>query len=306
MEIVTLRSDADFINSIVPDGYLLVFAALDDKGNVIKRYKDSSGNFGDIGGSADLGDGSDLVDTLTKIANNAESDKYEIAAAVIKVHELSNHLDEIIGDSNDTPSVTLPRPVFYSELAEKQDISNTGQVAETSGSINYTEYAGVHCAYFNGNSYIYYSDTSNIPTGTSDRTISAYVCPTSASSDRYVMSIGQANVNTRYGFGFYENNSIGVWAKSNTVYYEYPYDNNVWYHVVVTFSNNTEKVYVNGTLIGTNTRSNINTGVGGVCIGAGIADWVDKFTGYIANVRVYDCVLTDDQITLLDTTIRGE
>lgn len=192
-----------------------------------------------------------------------------------------------------------PSLVFHIRLDKEKTFADTGQTSEVSGNIEYTEYAGVKCAYFNGNSHIYYQDTSNIPKNDDDRTISAYVCPAEYSSDKYVMSIGTNSTNTRYGFGFYENQSIGVWTKGGTAYYDLPYEHNVWYNVIVTFSDGIENVYVNGSLVGTNTRNDVNTGVGGVCVGAGIIDWVDSFIGYIADARVYNRVLTPSEISQL-------
>lgn len=47
MNLLTLHTDSDFANAIVPEGELLIFYALVN-GKVVKRYKDSNGNFGDI------------------------------------------------------------------------------------------------------------------------------------------------------------------------------------------------------------------------------------------------------------------
>lgn len=47
MNLSTLHIDADFANAVVPAGQLLIFYALSN-GKVVKRYKDSNGNFGDM------------------------------------------------------------------------------------------------------------------------------------------------------------------------------------------------------------------------------------------------------------------
>ena len=48
MNMSELKTDMDFAAVQVPEGSLLVFWSLDANGNVVKRYKDSSGNFGDM------------------------------------------------------------------------------------------------------------------------------------------------------------------------------------------------------------------------------------------------------------------
>ena len=48
MNLSTLHIDADFANAVVPAGQLLIFFSVDSNGKVVKRYKDSNGNFGDM------------------------------------------------------------------------------------------------------------------------------------------------------------------------------------------------------------------------------------------------------------------
>jgi hypothetical protein len=90
-----------------------------------------------------------------------------------------------------------------------------------------------------------------------------------------------------------------VWQTGDTARYDVPYEHDVWYHIVITFADGVENVYINGSLVGTNTRS-VNTGDGkAVCVGAGIGDWIDVFMGYIADIRVYNRALTPDEISQL-------
>ena len=48
MDVVKLYKDSDFANAVVPEGTLLVFFSVNDSGKVVRRYKDSNGNFGDM------------------------------------------------------------------------------------------------------------------------------------------------------------------------------------------------------------------------------------------------------------------
>lgn len=312
MKLDTIYEDSQFNNSTVPEGYLLIFMGYNSgvsDGTVVKRYKDSSGNFGTLAGAQSGISDAEAQEIITSHVTTAENDAQDTQAYLVSSTEISNTLDSIIGTENsdpDQPSVVIPSPVFAQNLSDAKDNADTGQTIATVGNINYLMHNGVPCAQFDGYSYIHCSNSNMMPTGVQDRTLTAYVCPNAESSDKYVLSIGTSNNNTRYGFGFYANNSIGVWAKSNTVYYEFPYDNDVWYHIAVTFSDGIEKVYVNGELIGTNTHENIDTGVGGVCIGAGIEDWVDKFSGFISDVGVWNCTLNAEQVLELYNSIIGE
>ena len=48
MQLAQIKKDSDFKNAVVPAGSLLIFLALDSSGKVVKRYKDSNGNFGNM------------------------------------------------------------------------------------------------------------------------------------------------------------------------------------------------------------------------------------------------------------------
>ena len=48
MELTAVHKDSDFKNAVVPAGSLLIFLALDSSGKVVKRFKDSNGNFGNM------------------------------------------------------------------------------------------------------------------------------------------------------------------------------------------------------------------------------------------------------------------
>lgn len=48
MKLLKLYSDSDFENAVVPPGELLIFFSLDSSGKVVKRFKDSNGNFGEM------------------------------------------------------------------------------------------------------------------------------------------------------------------------------------------------------------------------------------------------------------------
>ena len=48
MNLLTLYTDTDFADAVVPAGMLLIFFSVDSNGKVSKRYKDENGNYGSL------------------------------------------------------------------------------------------------------------------------------------------------------------------------------------------------------------------------------------------------------------------
>ena len=91
-----LYKDSDFLNSQVPEGYLLVFYSLDESGNIIRRYKNSNGEFGNIG-NADIPE-EVAKEQITQAVNNVEEIKEEISIQLVEATTISYQIDKIIGE----------------------------------------------------------------------------------------------------------------------------------------------------------------------------------------------------------------
>ena len=72
MQITSLKTDADFLNAVVPEGYLLVFMSKDSDGNLVRRYKNSAGEFGSLGGSTVSGGGGAAFQTARTSGKEVE------------------------------------------------------------------------------------------------------------------------------------------------------------------------------------------------------------------------------------------
>lgn len=48
MNLSQLKSGSDFSAAVVPPGMVLIFYTTDEKGNLVKQYKDSNGNYGSM------------------------------------------------------------------------------------------------------------------------------------------------------------------------------------------------------------------------------------------------------------------
>ena len=149
------------------------------------------------------------------------------------------------------------------------------------------------------------ANVDNLPYGNSARSISCWICNTyrnTEDSDTF-FSYGIDNSNQRFGIGIRgAENSINVWGHGNTTTYNYTFNLKQWYHAVITFADDyTEKCYIDGVLIGTQTHSNINTQKGSGTVGrstynSGMRDW---FYGNIKELNVYNRVLSTEEVTQL-------
>lgn len=100
MLLSTIYNDLDFTESKIPEGYLLIFYSLDDNGNVVKRYKDSNGNFGNLGGSGNQDIPNDVANQqITQILNSIEQTKDQAYVQLVEATSISNQLDQIIGEN---------------------------------------------------------------------------------------------------------------------------------------------------------------------------------------------------------------
>lgn len=159
-------------------------------------------------------------------------------------------------------------------------------------------------AYFNKTEGVI-ANVDNLPYGNSARTISCLIYPTETNpfdSTMDFFSYGYPSTNNRYGLGIAKDfTSFQVFGYSNTTTYNYSVELKKWYHIVFTFDTDyTEKCYVNGELIGTQTHSNINTLQGSATIGRTTGDdSTSWFYGNIKELRVYNRVLSANEVTTL-------
>lgn len=98
MIVQRLYKDIDLSDSKVQQGYLLVFYSVDSKGNIIKRYKDSEGNFGTLAGASTGMSDAEAEEIIVKNTTTAESDVEITQAYLVSANDISNTLDSIIGE----------------------------------------------------------------------------------------------------------------------------------------------------------------------------------------------------------------
>ena len=100
------------------------------------------------------------------------------------------------------------------------------------------------------------------------------------------------------------------WNKHELTFFYVDEPINDWYHWVITTSSDGTKMYVNGTLVESNTDYISNTGVIGTSLGIGVCcsskgvvPYTDANVGYfngkIDDIRVYNCALNQEEINAL-------
>jgi hypothetical protein len=146
-----------------------------------------------------------------------------------------------------------------------------------------------YSTYFDGTGdYLTTSTNAAFTYGTSDFTIEMWVFVTANPGDyAYIYSQGP---NSTASVGIYlASGKFNVWNGSNVITGTTSYSLNTWYHVALTRSGTSLKLFLNGVQDGSSTNSsNITTGT---TYGGTIGRWIEigdtrHFTGYVSNLRV--------------------
>lgn len=188
--------------------------------------------------------------------------------------------------------------VFYAPLKENSATAVTGQSLTTTGTITYQTYKGIPCASLDGSSWIEFSD-NGFPNGTNAGTISLWFNITSFSKPEQCLinyglrQQGASRSIFTNGYITFAGYAANIATSSSIV------STNKWYNVVCVKNGSNEYIYLNGTLVAEGTSSK-NTVLGNGCIGHDYPDGNNSnVIGYIAAARIYNRVLTTDEITLL-------
>jgi len=151
-------------------------------------------------------------------------------------------------------------------------------------------------AEFNGTSdYIDIPDT-NLPSGTSARTISAWIYPNANDNGR-ILSYGTGSANAAFDIITQAStNVLAVIGYATNYFSTTTISTDEWTFVSVTLSSNTLKMYVNGSEVYSTGSASINTTLSGSArIGKGVWD-TDDWNGNLANVAIWNRALSSDEI----------
>ena len=199
------------------------------------------------------------------------------------------------------PQIPTRGLVFYAPLASEESTAETGQSLTVTGNVVYGTQDGIPCADFNGTSKITFPDTG-FPSGTDARTMSVWVKLREFYNNYAPVVIGYGNGSSTQYF------CIELRQTGTVLCGGYQADLESgsglvslgsWYNVVVTKDGSAEKIYLNGTLIASGTTSKNTVLNGGLISGISWASGVHMLSGYIAAARIYNRVLTAQEIAVL-------
>ena len=244
--------------------------------------------------SSDLPDGFSLDGSVIKGSPSA----YGSLAGGVTVSS-KGASDKVLNIQFDIEEATIPGgAVFYAPLASDVSQAETGQALTTYGNVTFKSEEAVPCAVFSGNASDYISfDDTGMPEGSSSRTISLLVKRTASVDDATLFNYGREATGTRFGVFMHDHQAV-IGLGGTTVDLPYNFQINTWYCLTVLLDTNAVTLYVNGENIVTNrastTPNTVLDSVGYICHRNG-----NPFTGEIANIRVYDRLLTPAEIQLL-------
>lgn len=201
-------------------------------------------------------------------------------------------------------------PVFHLQMNDNDNDSTVFETAggmhgvfyDNEGQIN-TEDCSVSgklnaALQFDGNRYINFGNTGNI---TSDLSICAWVYLSDTIDHRTIVS---KSWNNAYRFRVHDDGTLWFLindGSSSEIEYSYStVPTGQWTHVAVTVNLSTQEVkfYIDGELDATEStaKTTINTSTDDLLIGAYSTTPTEAWKGYLDDIRIYNCTLSDNDI----------
>lgn len=191
-------------------------------------------------------------------------------------------------DSNFTVSYPLVFNSWY-------DLTGNGNTGLLNNGVFYDDLLRGSFLFNGTNQYVSFSATTNIPVGNSNYTISTWFKPSSLGDKGLV---GWGNYNTSNEVNALRLSSSGIvnywWDNNLSVNYSFTLNN--WYNAVSTFDGTTRSIWINGTLIGSDTPSGHNVPYS-TNLTIGVTNTIEFFEGNIGEVQIFNRALSSTEIT---------
>jgi hypothetical protein len=149
---------------------------------------------------------------------------------------------------------------------------------------NYEILANPGSVLFNGTTqYLTVPTNASLDFGTGDFTVEAWIYRTVLGGDSFIISSSDTG---GLFFGFYGGTNLGYGRAGITWDYDYPHNMslNAWYHVALTRSGTSIKMFVNGIQLGVTQTSSVSYNFGNTTVASQGAAY--PYGGYISNLRV--------------------
>ena len=208
----------------------------------------------------------------------------------------SNPHNDLHGSNNGTNNGATVNTGYTSSPHGVVDPLNFGEVysgraLDFDGSNDYVEVASNGTGTFNNQSYSI-SAWVNFDTVSADSTVFSY--DHTAHSTPYYACHLRMSSGGQFVFAWNDSSSYHYISSSTAL------SANIWYHVVATFTSGSQKIYVNGSLDGSGTRSDTVTYYAQE-VWIGKANFSAFMNGSVNNLKYFDSVLTEAQIQQLYT-----
>lgn len=206
------------------------------------------------------------------------------------IYRFSKAEQTVVDWSNSGLAMPEEGLIFHAPLSDDTGMSIDG------GDPQFVTEDGIPCVYFSDSSL--YVDIENMPQGSAARSFSFFCKPDSV-EDLCFVDIGSDTYNKLYEIGCDPDGKFCVWCYDNDNMYDTTLTTGEFYHVAVTLdAEGTEKLYINGNLMETKTRSSL-TNTNGTNMRLGSARGWGAYYGYMAAFRIYNKALTDAEISTL-------
>jgi hypothetical protein len=192
-------------------------------------------------------------------------------------------------DSNFPPSYPLVFNTWY-------DLTGNGNTGLLNNGVTYNS-ALRGSLLFNGtDQFVSFSATTGIPVGNSNYTISTWFNPSTTSGDRGLVGWGNYGTNNEVNALKISSSEIVNYWWGNDLSATYSFTLGSWYNAVATFDGTTRSIWVNGSLIDSDTPTGHNV-PNSTNLEVGVTNGNEFFGGNMGEVQIFNRALSSTEIS---------
>jgi hypothetical protein len=141
---------------------------------------------------------------------------------------------------------------------------------------------------------------TGLPNGSSSRSISLWIRPTTVNADNVLFTYGASSQNRVYGGSFTPTNIFNFTYQSN-IGFATPTVANVWKHIVFTHQQTPSmtRIYVDGVLVNSANNLGFDTNEGLIFHLGSLFGQSSPYVGAFDDLKIFDSALTADQVGFL-------
>ena len=192
-------------------------------------------------------------------------------------------------DSNFPPSYPLVFNTWY-------DLTGNNNTGLLNNGISYNSALRGSLSLNGSDEYVSFSATTDIPIGNSNYTISVWFNPSTLSGDRGLIGWGNyGNTNEVNALKITSSGLVNYWW-ANDLQANYSFTVGDWYNTVATFDGTTRSLWINGSLINSDTPVGHNVS-NSTNLTVGLTNSTEFFGGAMGEVQVFNRALDSNEIS---------